>query len=261
VGTAVDYFIRAHLAATTAEHTVARNAARFLGATAIRAEELEREAAAIIADLHPWDRTLVASERARLSLACAALARFEQWFRAGPAVAAYIRDPLMRLRPSDGVAELVGMTVGEATLDDIAELGEAAVQDHADICRGRTLIANPKFAQSIPLGGADADVICDGLLLDWKATKTPRIVGRHELWQLVGYVLADTDDRYGLDRAGISALRWRRRVVWPLDALLGALSGEATRPLSEWRSEFAAVVASVAVARDEQIRRLHKTLR
>ena len=71
------------------------------------------------------------------------------------------------------------------------------------------------FALSAQVGGADADVICGDLLLDFKATSTTSIVGRGELWQLVGYALADADNQFGIRQVGVAALRWRRR--WPID--------------------------------------------
>jgi len=74
------------------------------------------------------------------------------------------------------------------------------------------------------LGGADADLIARRLLIDWKATTTPGIVGREQLWQLLGYVLADTDDEYEIREVGIAALRWRSIKIWPLDELLAELS-------------------------------------
>jgi hypothetical protein len=54
-------------------------------------------------------------------------------------------------------------------------------------------------------------VIADKLLLDWKAGGVTKIVSRREIWQLLGYFVADSNDRYRIERVGISAVRWRRR--------------------------------------------------
>jgi hypothetical protein len=58
-------------------------------------------------------------------------------------------------------------------------------------CRWR---ANPTFAQSRPLGGADADIVVDDLLLAIKVTA--RALDRRNFFQLIGYLLADTDDEF-----------------------------------------------------------------
>lgn len=252
VGTAVDYFLRCHLSPEALQQTVARNAANLLGFTGTnRAEELERQAAAEVERLAPWKRNLRMSEWRELALACTILARFEQWYRAGPAVAAYIKDPLAQLKDEDGFRELGALVVNEASLDDTAALGQIAVEDHCDFKDPNPLYLNPKFAQSIPIGGADADLIVGQELWDWKATRQTGVVGRFELWQLIGYVLCDTENEYSIKRVGVSALRWRRRVSWPIDELLAELAGAEPAPLPTLRAEFAEVVASVARTRAE----------
>lgn len=50
------------------------------------------------------------------------------------------------------------------------------------------------------------------------------MVGRHELWQLAGYALADSTDKYEIREVGIAALRWRSTVSWPLTDLLEELA-------------------------------------
>jgi hypothetical protein len=65
--------------------------------------------------------------------------------------------------------------------------------------RGRDIICNPTFAQSRALGGADADLITeDGLLVELKSTSTTKTCSTIDLWQLCGYAIADTDDRFGI---------------------------------------------------------------
>lgn len=127
--------------------------------------------------------------------------------------------------------------VRERDVEDLAQLGRAALEDHADLRDGRRLVANPMFGLSAALGGADADLIAGATLLDFKSTAATSIVGRIDLWQVVGYALADVGDEFGITDVGISALRWRRRITWPLAELLPALAGE---PLSigQARSEF-----------------------
>jgi hypothetical protein len=118
------------------------------------------------------------------------------------------------------------------------------VADHSDLRDGRRLVANPTFALSAGLGGADADLIAGTTLLDLKSTAATRPLTRNDLWQLVGYALADTADTFGLTDVGISALRWRTRVNWPLEDLLSHFAGEPL-PLARARDEFAAIVGEL----------------
>lgn len=107
---------------------------------------------------------------------------------------------------------------------------------------------NPTLAQSHPLGGGDADLIVDGTLWDYKASGTTRIIGRMEIWQLLAYLLSDTDDRYRLDAVGISAVRWRTRHAWPVHELLPVASRQdvSVDDLPQWRNRFATAAASAA---------------
>jgi hypothetical protein len=149
----------------------------------------------------------------------------------------------------DGNGDLAGWSerlVTRLDLEDLDALGRAALEDHADLRDGRVLVPNPTFALSAALGGADADLIAGATLLDFKTTATTRVVTGQDVWQVVGYALADTDDVFGLTHAGVSALRWRTRVIWPLDVLLGHLAGEALT-LHRARGEFADVVRRAPV--------------
>jgi hypothetical protein len=105
-------------------------------------------------------------------------------------------------------------------MEDVATAAPAIAADHADLRKVERLELGPPFGLSRELGAADADVIADDLLLDFKATSTTRIAGRSELWQLAGHALADLEDEYGVRSVGISALRWRRRWTVPLGELL-----------------------------------------
>jgi hypothetical protein len=107
----------------------------------------------------------------------------------------------------------------------------------------KPLLLGPTFAVSGALGGADADFIAGGLLLDLKAAATTRIVRGEGLWQLAGYALADTHDRFTLRDVGISALRWRSRWVIALDELLSRLAGQSM-DVSDLRREFAEVATA-----------------
>lgn len=226
VGTAVDYLLRACLRVTSIERTVASRAVQQLGGESPigrRAIEVESEAVRVIRKLRPSARDLTGDEWSRLCRGCLALARLEQLFRAGqvnPAIFRFVIEPLSRCT---GLDDFLSLSVNQQTLQDLEELGQPAWEDCRRLRGKRPLILNPSFELSVPLGGADADLIAGRRLIDWKATSQPGIVGRGELWQLAGYALADTPDRFEIKEVGISALRWRSEISWALADFLEAL--------------------------------------
>lgn len=140
------------------------------------------------------------------------------------------------------------------TLMDVCTLSRYAVEDHLRIRDATELHIGPTFAQSGPLGGADADLIYDGTLLDLKSTSTPRVLGRIELWQLLGYLFADTEDAYRIRQVGFGALRRRRSIFWPSQRLLDLLAGRPSSSVEHWRREFAGLLASCASDRAVLVR-------
>jgi hypothetical protein len=123
------------------------------------------------------------------------------------------------------------------TRADLVKLLEAATSDVADLYAAEALYIDPVFALSSALGGADADVIADGLLIDFKASRARSVIGATDVYQLVGYALADLDDWYRIRSVGIHALRWRTRWTISLEVLLRRLSG-VDRPVPDWRERF-----------------------
>ncbi len=241
VGTAVDLALRAHLRERALERTVATKVGWMSQEAALKAFEIERHAVATVESLHPWERDLDDAEWRALCFACAAVARLEQCYRA-TTVRLFV-DQILRLRPEiKDSAAFIEATTSDEVLDDSVQdlhaLARAAVADNLDLRQVTPLHLNPDFEQSKALGGADADVIAGSTLLDWK-TAASRPTGRHDLWQLVGYALADTPNAYGIDTVGISAVRWRRRVCWPLADLLADLSGGRARDVARLRVQFA----------------------
>jgi hypothetical protein len=227
VGTAIDYLLRACLRVTSSERTVASRAVQQLGRESPigrRAIEVESEAVRVIRKLRPSARELTGEEWSKLCRGCLALARLEQLFRAGlmnPAIFRFVIEPLSRCTDLD---DFLSLSVNQQTLQDLEELGRPAWEDCRRLRGARPLILNPNFELSIPLGGADADLIGGRRLIDWKATSQPSIVGRGELWQLAGYALADTPDRFGIREVGIAALRWRSEITWDLADFLEMLA-------------------------------------
>ncbi|WUI03918.1 UvrD-helicase domain-containing protein [Spirillospora sp. NBC_00431] len=92
-------------------------------------------------------------------------------------------------------------------------------------------VCGPLFTGSSDLGGADADYILNGLLLDCKATTRPRRLGREEIYQLAGYLLLDYDDHYGINRVGLYLSRQGALITWNVEDFLHRLGTTAPLPL------------------------------
>lgn len=186
----------------------------------------------------------------------AILGRFEQYFRAGPSVLPYLAEPLRT--HGDNLDELALSLISESGMRDLDALGRATVEDHVSIRDASKLDIDPTFAQSLALGGADADLIYDGTLVDLKSTSQARIVGRDEVWHLIGYLLADTDDSHSIACLGFAALRRRRSIFWLAEDLTRELAGGQTRSVEQLRDEFAALLAPLVrqhgLIRNESLR-------
>jgi DNA-binding transcriptional ArsR family regulator len=173
------------------------------------------------------------------ALACA---RLEQHFRVGPFRARELAVADPAVGEPEGLDGIIRETSASAeTRADLIALLDATIDDTADLYTAKALHVDPTFALSPALGGADADVIADGLLIDFKASRDRSVIRSMDVYQLVGYALADLYDWYAIHSVGIHALRWRSRWTISLDDLLHRLSG-AHRPVPEWRRRFSSVL-------------------
>ncbi|MFI9587829.1 hypothetical protein ACIHCQ_39900 [Streptomyces sp. NPDC052236] len=65
----------------------------------------------------------------------------------------------------------------------------------------------------------------DGLLLDFKSTRHPHVFRKDVAWQLLGYLLLYTRDRFRIDTLGLYFTRSGVLATWPVEEyvdLLGA---------------------------------------
>lgn len=85
------------------------------------------------------------------------------------------------------------------------------------------MIANPTFLGSSDVGGADADLIVDDRLIEIKTTKR-KSLDRVTAYQLVGYLLLDYDDKYGINRLGFYASRVPALILWPAEGAIAVMS-------------------------------------
>lgn len=252
VGTAVGYLLSAHLRADALDRTMATAGAHLLNRSlhglATKPSRIERLVVARVSALSPSDTRLSGEAWTELCLLTVILARFEQYFRARAAVLAFLAGPLRDA--GHDLAALARALAAEPSLHDLDALGRATIEDQVHIRRAVELHVGPVFAQSGALGGADADLIYDGVLVDLKSTASAQVAGRNEVWQLLGYLFADTDDRYHVRRVSIAALRRRRAVFWPAQELVDALAGGSVASVDDWRQEFAALLAPLALRRE-----------
>ncbi|MFL6119083.1 UvrD-helicase domain-containing protein [Actinophytocola sp.] len=122
----------------------------------------------------------------------------------------------------------------------IADIAQQMSLARTPLAHYRTLrptarVCGPTFTGSSDVP-ADADLILDGLLLDCKATREPRKLGREEVYQLAGYLLLDYDDQYGIDSVGLYLSRQGGLITWSVADFLRELG--ATAPLPRLRANF-----------------------
>lgn len=101
-------------------------------------------------------------------------------------------------------------------------------------CFGRPVVLSPEFAGSPLVGGAKADWIVDGTLIELKSSVKKRPAEPWHLWQLLGYALLDFEDAYRIRAVGFDFARHDVACAWPLEELAARLSG-TERPIQAWR--------------------------
>ena len=165
---------------------------------------------------------------------CFVAAFFEDVYRTGQ-----IRrhSMLTEATSSTTLADLAA-AVPDYVIDDVADQMKLAEQPLAPLraLSPRAKICGPEFTGSSDLGGADADYILGGLLLDCKAATDPRRLGREEIYQLAGYLLLDYHDEYGINRVGLYLSRQGGLITWTTHEFLHRLG--ATHPLPQLRTSL-----------------------
>ncbi|OKK05268.1 hypothetical protein AMK09_37565 [Streptomyces sp. CB02488] len=123
--------------------------------------------------------------------------------------------------------------------DVVAQLYRAAEGPLAAL-RARTRPENCAPGPTFPHAriAADADLVADGLLLDFKSARKPHDLPKNTAWQLLGYLLLDTTDQYRIDTVGLYMTRSGILATWPVDEFL-ALLGTCRRELPALRAVLA----------------------
>ncbi len=165
---------------------------------------------------------------------CFVAASFEDVYRAGE-----VRRPSMLAdaAPSTSLREMAA-AVPEYVPGDLKRQFALALPafERLRALPPEQVICGPVFTGSADIGGADADFILGGLLLDCKSTVTPYKLGTAEIYQLAGYLLLDYDDQYGIRRVGLYLSRQGKGITWDVGEFLSKLG--AREPLPVLRRRF-----------------------
>ncbi|WP_280764228.1 hypothetical protein [Prescottella agglutinans] len=134
----------------------------------------------------------------------------------------------------------VPSTVVDAILDQVRLANDGLGQLRAT---ATAATAGLEFAgsQFIP---ADADLLVDGLLLDFKSKNEATTIKKPDVYQLAGYVLLDFDDTHHIEQVGVYWTRHGVMRTFPVSTFFELLG--ATAPLADLRDQLHAELAAYA---------------
>ena len=181
----------------------------------------------------PIARRLSIAEEDELNRYCFVLALMEQVFRTGRL------DFVLRPGEFSDADSLIGLAESNC-LDDLRELSWE-FYDRFNRLLPLPHAVNPNFDGSRDIGGADADMIVDGVLLDIKTT-IKREIGSDWIWQLLGYVLLDYSDHYHMNGVGFYMARQGMLIKWDLEETLRGLCAGEPPTIEELRARFEELV-------------------
>ena len=146
------------------------------------------------------------AEPSQLNRICWVLALITEAYRAGPAV---LNGPLGRfagrMPASSELLELIP-PAGLEQLGNFRQVYDRMLLPALSGRRGRWS-SGPVFEGSVLIGGADADLIAAGLLLDVKTERAKPSLGIISLFQVIGYFLLDFSDEFGMTDLGLFQAR------------------------------------------------------
>ena len=189
----------------------------------------------VVAQLDPAGARLERRHEEELARYCVVLALFEEVFQAGVNPGSL----LFRGEPKTTVLELLSIAENHWVYD-LCSLSWLFYERFGEVLTHPTKLS-PTFDGSLDVGGANADLILDGCLIEMKSTINPRVPNLW-LYQLLGYVFLDYSDRYQIHDVGLYLARQGVMFQWPLSELLNRLAGGVAPPLEELRGQFQHVV-------------------
>jgi len=185
--------------------------------------------------LRPAGIALSLDDERVLTRLCCLLGRLEVPARTGNRK--IIGEDLLALGPTASVEAHLDL-VHAADIDDVVSLIAAARSSAVCDRFGERFVANPTFAGSSQVGGADADFIIGDTLVEIK-TSIAKSLGADWAWQLLGYLLLDWDDALSIRKVAFYGSRHRALFEWNADDALSEAAGHSVR-LEDARAEFMA---------------------
>lgn len=184
---------------------------------------------------HPPQQRLAPCAEDELLRHCVVMAALDCFFRSGG------REPSVLLIPKrcQTVAELLAVAE-RAWLDDLRGLSSDFCDMFPDLWTQPATL-NPTFDGSGFVCGADADLISDGCLIDFKTTIHP-LKDAGWIYQILGYVLLDWHDEYKIDHLAVYFARQSYLLKWEVGEMLRELTGDANVTLEGIRQEWYDVV-------------------
>ncbi|QXC60990.1 hypothetical protein KSP35_22190 [Aquihabitans sp. G128] len=178
---------------------------------------------------HPYDAARLAWFAGLLDRAQRSQRWDEPWYE--PILTAGTADELLLQVPNHWAADIVAVeraaarSLASLRLD---ELGEPIEPLAASV--------GTSFAGSDAVGGAEADLVVGGTVVDLKLTATTKTRLR-DLHQVLALALLDGDDAHGLTHVGLAPVRFGVLVRWDLAELLAQLAGRPV-DLAETRADL-----------------------
>lgn len=187
-----------------------------------------------LSTLQPVGRRLELEAERKLARYCYVLALFEEVFRCG-LDAQHRTRPLFVPTTKPSVKELLAIP-RTPWLDDLCAIS-ALFYERYEHLLSRPHVLNPTFEGSSDVGGADADMVIDGCLIDIKSTVQPKLDSEY-LYQVAGYLLLDYTDRLNINTLGIYMARQGMLFTWPVSEFLYQLTGDDEATLESLRQAF-----------------------
>lgn len=231
IGTAIDYRIRYYFAVCSPDALLP---SRSLKELPIEDTSRFSQGLSALTDLLDLPgRRLAAQDEDELNVYCIALGFLDALSRgfAKPSTIDY-----------KSATELL-VRVQKHHLDDMRELSWTFYEKCQHVL-SRPHRLNPFFEGSTDVGGADADLIVEGTLIEIKTTTSSKII-TNWLWQLLGYVLLDYSNQHGIDAIALYMARQGLLLRWDLEEAIQRLCGDRTPSIEELRAEFREAVHSI----------------
>ncbi len=129
-------------------------------------------------------------------------------------------------------------------IDDLRELSYC-FYDNFNHLVSLPYTLNPSFDGSMDIGGADADMIVDGTLIDIKTTVKQEIKPDW-LRQILGYVLLDYSDSYRINSIGLYMSRQGILCQWDLQEAVQDLGPGKPQTIDALRDRFRELLGSTS---------------